>query len=692
MATILPSGEELKLTPNEILRYVNPDGLRQIMRQERLRWLLKPNKDANYYDNTRLFKYSSEMHNEGSYQRIEIRTYPDNGAYQGFAGVNIDSGLTGLPHNFDKWNNALTDKSLIKVVNRVAIGATAKIPNLIGYGIDSNGNYSNETDERTAAMVFDPYDGRPYILSNDEPSYVNNDKRTTPIPARAAARICDIPTQMTQLANDLAYISDTNYIHTDNNFTHSNRMMVDNLDDRTFVYPAIAKDANGNYITNHRVNLDGSITYHPGIFASIDELNKVDLLRQELAIKMNAFSPDIRRPINYYSFDGIWGNTPNNGEPQNPNNMESATPGVQPIPFKTNGKMYQWRYNRIDTIYYAKDVSINIVKGGEGYQVGDKLTYTFGDDSFVYEVTLVGASGQIQAGTYAKASADYFTDDPSTHGRGVSFVSVTGVGKNATLSIECEATSTSYATQIKNNLYAYVNVSNSQATELGSDWIDNHTPDTSGSVVTRSNENPGYTGINSGRGGPEPNPDWPSNNPVFYEHGGNKTAGDCIHLFHYVLETKEPIYADVEGVNVYIGKWVDMGPIGITNPADIKALFLTNPDTNNFNNYYKFMTDLMIDAFNRNPDSIYTNDPNAAAPMFIHVASTDPSSDKRFTQKRINNYTGEIEDVDITNKVLYINGATGAMFIYNQTDKYDPAFPGIYHKIGWMALAGATTK
>lgn len=85
--TILPSGEELLITPKEILRYLNPDGLRQLLRQERLRWNLKPNKDADYYDNQLLFKFSGELHNAGSYQRMEIRTFPDNNAFPGYAGI-----------------------------------------------------------------------------------------------------------------------------------------------------------------------------------------------------------------------------------------------------------------------------------------------------------------------------------------------------------------------------------------------------------------------------------------------------------------------------------------------------------------------------------------------------------------------------------------------------------------------------
>ena len=30
--SILPSGEELNVTPDDLLRYLNPDGVRQLMR------------------------------------------------------------------------------------------------------------------------------------------------------------------------------------------------------------------------------------------------------------------------------------------------------------------------------------------------------------------------------------------------------------------------------------------------------------------------------------------------------------------------------------------------------------------------------------------------------------------------------------------------------------------------------------
>jgi uncharacterized repeat protein (TIGR02543 family) len=264
--SILPSGEELKTTPSEILRYLNPDSLRQIFRQLRLHLNLKPNKDADYYSNITLYKYSGDLHNEVIYQRMEIKTFPDNGAYHGYAGVNNDSGEFGLVHDVDKFDEALSEESLTKVVNRTQIGAKAKVPEKIGCGLDDNGNMSKSTDNRMAQMVFDPYDGRAYLMTNDDTLYVNNETRRpeTKLPLRTVARIADIPTRITDLKNDLDFVSDHNYHHTDNNFTNSNRFILDNIDDRTFVYPEIAKDNRGTYVQNYRVGLGGTQAFGEG--------------------------------------------------------------------------------------------------------------------------------------------------------------------------------------------------------------------------------------------------------------------------------------------------------------------------------------------------------------------------------------------------------------------------------------------
>ena len=691
MATILPSGEEMKVTPDEILRYLNPDGLRQMMRQERLRWLLKTNRDTDYYDNTRLFKYAGEVHNEGMYSRMEIHTYPDNGAYPGFAGVHIDSGLYGLLHNYDKWSMTLSDESRSKVVNRTMIGATAKIPNLIGIGVDDEGYMSDHTENRTAGIVFDPYDGRSYVLSNDEQSYINNDEREHPLPGRTLARIVDIPTRITQLTNDLGFISDKYYNHTDNNFTHSNRFIVDNIDDRTFVYPSISKNKDGVYVANKRTNLNGTTTYHPGVFVSLEELQSVDLIHQIAPMRSNSESADGRRPYNYYRMDGVWGNDPKTSTSQNPANMEQAVPDVQPVGHGISGKMYQWRYNRVDSYWYSKDITITVVNGGEGYKIGDELSYTFGDDSLRYIVDQVGVHGEIQDGKYIVSDGAYFTDDPGTNGRGVTFTSVNGVGYNATLAINTIPTMETYATQIKNNLYAYVNMNNPQISDNDESWSDIHAPnDQNGNIAIRSTDTIAYTGINSGRGGYEASPY--SDKSTLYEHGGNVTAGDNIHLFRYVINTTNPTYVIVDGVIVYTGEWVDQGPCGINDPADIKALYLTNPDTNNFNNYYKFMLDMLFDTMDRCPDSIISNNDNAVSGALVHIDQIDPASDRRFTQRRIDNITGEIIEKDITDRVLYINASTGMLFIYNKGFKNDPTFAYGTRSPGWMPIAGATTR
>lgn len=764
--TILPSGEELLITPEEILRYINPDGLRQIFRQERLRWNLKPNRDADYYDNQTLFKYSGELHNMASYQRMEIRTFPDNGAYAGYAGVNIDSGTFGIPHNMELWDKSISDESMKKIINRVAIAALAKVPDKLGYGLDDTDSIVTNTDNRMAGILLDPYDGRGYLLSNDDPNYVNNETRSVDerIPERAIARIGDIPTRITQLMNDLDFISDPDYRHTDNNFTNSNRYVLDNLDDRTFVYPEIARDKNGgDYIVNYRVGLSGKEGYAesdgdqkynsqpdlgqnpdlgdfgdrvgeainsygvnqkysgvahndgylPGIFRSYEELERVDLVDQLMTPLTHTDTPGSRRPHNYYIFDGKWSpnwydrvmyNDSYLAMSLNPNNMELDIPDQEPTPFSklpqinsgndkfSRAKLYQWRYNRVTVKYYSKDIVITIVESGEQYKVGDILRWSFGDDVFLFVVKTVGANGQIQKGEYKCERERVFEQDPSTSGIGIPFSNMSGVGHGAKLSVYCKATIETHATQIKNNLYAYVDITPTVRSDNSSIWSDINLPDTQdGTINIRSTAaGPGYTGINTGRGGPSPNA--LTSNVTFHEHGGNATAGVHVHLFRYVINTQNPTWVIRDGIQVFTGRWVDQGPMGVERPCDIKALFLSNYDTNNFNNYYKFMLDSIIDSMNRNPDTVVSNNKNAASRAYIHFDQVDPEWDQRFTEKRIDPNTNKCIDVDITDKVIYINAATGVTFVYNPSYKNDPSFGYGMRPPGWIALSGSISK
>ena len=761
--SILPSGEELKVTPEEVLRYLNPDGVRQLLRQERLRWNLKPNTDTDYLDNQRLFKYSGELHNNGLYQRMEIRTFPDNGAYPGYAGINIDSGLFGFVHNVEKWDKAISNNSIKEIVNRLTIGAMATIDGKNGYGLDKDGDVTTNTDNRMAAMVFDPYDGRAYLLSNDDPNYVNNETRQPDdrIPERAVARIGDIPTRITQLMNDLDFISDPDYRHTDNNFTNSNRYILDNLDDRTFVYPEIARDRNGgDFIENYRIGLNGEPGYGesdgyqkfntqpdlgqnpdlgdygdrlgeainsyninqtfsgvrhpdgymPGIFRSYEELERVDLVDQVMTPFTHKDTPGARRPHSYYIFDGKWSpnwfdrymyNDSYLAQSLNPNNMEIVI-NEEPTPYSkliqtneepfTKGKLYQWRYNRVTLKYYSKDIKIDIVESGEQYKVGDILRWTFGDDVFLFIVKAVGPNGQIQKGSYKSERERVFEQDPSTHGVGLPFSNMSSVGHDALLCVTCPATIETHATQIKNNLYAYVDITPTVRSDNSTVWSDTHMSDSQdGKVNVRSTAaGPAYSGINSGRGGPAPNPF--TSAALFHEHGGNATAGAHVHLFRYVINTNNPTWVIRDGIQVFTGKWVDQGPLGLERPCDIKALLFSNSDCNNFNNYYKFMLDTLLDSLNRNPDTVLTNNKNAVSHAYIHIDERDPESDQKFTESRFDPDTTEYSEVDITDRVLYINAATGVMFVYNSTYKNDPSFGYGMRPPGWTAISGVTTR
>ena len=751
--SILPSGQDISTTPESILKYLDSNGLRQLLRQERIRWNLKVNRDSEYYSNQTLFKYGGDLHNETIYQRMEIRTFPDNGAYGGFAGIHVDSGESGIIHNLEKWDHSISSESLSKVVNRVQFGAMARIPNKIGYGLDESDQITRNTTNRQAAMLADPYDGRIYLYTNDDPNYANNENRPDKIPLRAIARVGDIPTRISDLNNDLSFISDPDYNHTDNNFTTSNRYILDNIDDRTFVYPEISKNSSGDYIENIHTNLKGDFSYGesdgdrrynsqpdpfddrrdcaiysynankrysgvehldgylPGIFRSLEELEKVDLVDQKRTLLTNNESPGNRRPYNWYTFDGQFSANWFNrmiyinsylAQSLHPNNMELAFPNRQPIPFNqllqttpnfNTTRLYQWRYNRITLRYYTRNITMTIVESGHGYREGDIIRYNFGDEVLFYTITAVGANGQIIRGTYLdRVENNVLYQDPSTNGVGVPFSTASGTGRGAKLSIKCPVTVQTNATQIKNNLYAYVNVVPCVRSDNTSLWSDVNPPDTQDGLVNiRSTAaGPAYSGINSGRGGPSPNPN--TSQTRFHEHGGNATAGIRVHLFRYVINTQNPSWVIRDGIQVFTGKWVDQGPIGGSlRPADIKALLFSNFDTNNFNCYYKFNLDLILDNMNRVPDAVTSNNPTALSQAYIHKAQRDPLPEQRFTTERVNSETSKIELVDITDKVIYINGATGVTFVYNSSNKNDPNYGYGYKPIGWIALAGSVS-
>ena len=97
--------------------------------------------------------------------------------------------------------------------------------------------------------------GRVYVLSNDGIEYSNNATEEYPKPARTAARICDIPTSVAQLANLKGLhefpIVDNKYVRTEANFSESDKDRLYNKLASRWVRPtALNSDGIPVYIAN----------------------------------------------------------------------------------------------------------------------------------------------------------------------------------------------------------------------------------------------------------------------------------------------------------------------------------------------------------------------------------------------------------------------------------------------------------
>ncbi len=76
----------------------------------------------------------------------------------------------------------------------------------------------------------------------------------------------------------------------------------------------------------------------------------------------------------------------------------------------------------------------------------------------------------------------------------------------------------------------------------------------------------------------------------------------------------------------------------------------------------------------------------------FHVDDKDPTQDRVFTEYRIDPDTSRYELYDITDRVFYLNAATGVLFMYNSSHKNDPLFGYASRPKGWFAIAGATSR
>lgn len=217
--------------------------------------------------------------------------YTEDKANLGYAGIEFTAANPLMdtdaryPHDLDKWDGLPTwfgEPGSSGVPQHMAI-----------YAIHNTPMYSemNPESRQVAALLLDPGTmkvddseelaeneiGRIYVLSNDDPEYENNATAKYPKPARTVARICDIPTSVSDFLNveGLVPVSivDPKYVRSDASYTDSEKNRLWNVLNSKVVTP-LAKDQYGNPFyggSNPR-------EYYPYIWGSIENLNKVDLI------------------------------------------------------------------------------------------------------------------------------------------------------------------------------------------------------------------------------------------------------------------------------------------------------------------------------------------------------------------------------------------------------------------------------
>jgi len=198
-----------------------------------------------------------------------------------------------------------------------------------------------QIEEIEAPYTIDDVDpsqiGRVYVLSNDDPKYINNATAKNPKPERTIARICDIPVSVMQLSNisGLAPTSvvDKQYVRSEASYTERDEYFLQNGAKSRWVRPT-ALDAEGIPIYTGEPDTQSN----EFVFDSMDLLNQVDLM----------YHNDFREITN-------------------------LNRGVDP-----------------------NDVSVGyIADGGSGYSEGSSGTIVVGGYSFTYVVTAVSTTGSV---------------------------------------------------------------------------------------------------------------------------------------------------------------------------------------------------------------------------------------------------------------------------------------------------------
>lgn len=216
--------------------------------------------------------------------------YIEDKSNLGYAGIEFTAANPMMdsesryPHDLDKW------EGLPEWYGEPGTGVPQ---HMAIYAIHNTPMYSelNPESRQTAALLLDPGKmktmdseelendeiGRIYVISNDEPKYVNNATAEHPKPARTVARICDIPTSVSDFLNveGLVPISivDPKYVRSQAGYTTTEKERLWNLLNSRVVTPR-AYDEYGNPFyseTNQREP-------YPYIWSSIENLRNVDLI------------------------------------------------------------------------------------------------------------------------------------------------------------------------------------------------------------------------------------------------------------------------------------------------------------------------------------------------------------------------------------------------------------------------------
>ena len=211
-----------------------------------------------------------------------------------FEQTTTDIGFAGFDITAETQNNQYPfDLNKFSGLPEWILDSRESTQRLIVYAIHNTPNSSDENPEskQTAALILDPgvpysqtnpdFDnskiGRIYVLSNDDPTYVNNSIAEYPKPERTVARICDIPTSVAQLSNISGIaptsIVDPKYVRSQASYSEEEKKRLFNGISSRWVRP-IHKLRNGNTVMEEYP--DTETNQH--VFTSLAHLRLVDLL------------------------------------------------------------------------------------------------------------------------------------------------------------------------------------------------------------------------------------------------------------------------------------------------------------------------------------------------------------------------------------------------------------------------------